>query len=63
VKLAVFDVQGRQVRVLAEGTFEPGRHEVAWDGQTSAGRAAAGLYFVRYQTPLSHFIRRIVLAR
>jgi hypothetical protein len=63
VKLAVFDVQGRQVQVLAEGTFEPGRHEVEWDGHTTAGRAAAGLYFVRYQTPSGHFVRRVVLAR
>jgi hypothetical protein len=63
VKLALFDVQGRQVRVLAEGTFEPGRHEVAWDGRTTDGRAAPGLYFLRYQTPSSHFVRRVVLAR
>ncbi len=41
VRLAVYDVLGRQVAVLAEGMKPPGEHLVEVD----AGRWASGLYF------------------
>ena len=41
VRLAVYDVLGRQVAVLAEGMKPPGEHRVEVD----AGRWASGLYF------------------
>ncbi len=48
VRLSVFDVGGRQVRVLREGSVPAGRHAVGWDGRDSGGRAvSAGVYFVR----------------
>ncbi len=48
VALAVFDVNGRRVRLLAEGPLGAGRHAVAWDGRDDAGRRLpAGTYFVR----------------
>jgi hypothetical protein len=59
VKLAIFDVQGREVVVLADGTYAPGRYIAAWDG----GTARAGVYFARFQTPERSFVKRVVLAR
>ncbi len=48
VRLTVFDVSGRQVRVLRHGSVPAGRHSVDWDGRDSSGRAVAGgVYFVR----------------
>ncbi len=48
IRLSVFDVGGRQVRVLREGSVPAGRHAVGWDGRDSGGRAvSAGVYFVR----------------
>ncbi len=48
VDLTVFDVRGRRVRVLAEGGFAAGAHQMRWDGADGAGRAcAAGTYFAR----------------
>jgi hypothetical protein len=41
VRLAVYDVSGREVRVLVSERKEPGRHEVRFDG---AG-LASGVYF------------------
>lgn len=41
--VAVYDVLGRRVAVLASGRFEAGRHEVALDG----GAWPAGVYVVR----------------
>lgn len=46
--LAVHDVTGRTVRVLARGPHEAGPHLARWDGRDEDGRAApAGLYFLR----------------
>lgn len=47
VDLSVFDVAGRRVARLAEGTLKAGSHSVEW----RAGQVPAGLYFVRLQAP------------
>jgi plastocyanin len=48
VRLSVFDMAGRLVRVLADGgTRDAGLHETTWDGVGDDGReAAAGVYVV-----------------
>jgi endonuclease I len=63
VSLRVFDVAGRLVRSLVDGSsLEPGRHEAAWDGHDESGRAAgAGLYFYRLQAGTLGETRRMVL--
>ena len=49
-KVAVFDVLGRRIRVLAQGRLAPGPLYLTWDGQDDAGRrVASGLYVVRLQ--------------
>ncbi len=46
----VYDVQGKEVRTLAEGRFEPGERTLAWDGRDAAGNATApGIYFLSAQ--------------
>lgn len=52
VTLRVFDMSGRLVAELANGSMDAGAHSVAWDGRITTGAAAArGLYFARLQTP------------
>jgi len=52
VRLCVYDIAGRFVRVLEEGVFNAGRHEVVWDGKDSAGeRVVSGVYFYSLETP------------
>lgn len=49
-RLALYDVTGRRVRLLAEGRRPAGRHQVAWDGRDDAGRrVASGIYFLRLE--------------
>ncbi|HTK31358.1 MAG TPA: FlgD immunoglobulin-like domain containing protein [Candidatus Saccharimonadaceae bacterium] len=51
VRFSVFDVHGREVRVLEDGVFEAGEHTATWDGRDGTGRrVAAGMYFVRLAT-------------
>lgn len=48
VRLAVFDLSGRLVRVLSDGPEAAGRHAVAWDGRDAAGReVGSGVYLAR----------------
>lgn len=62
VRLSVIDLQGREVAVLADGTYPAGRHEVSWD--SNAGRPpAAGVYFVRMVVGGRVWMRRLVRVR
>jgi len=61
-RLTVIDVLGREVATLVDGMQTPGRHQAIWTGESPRGRARAGLYFVRYETPARAFVRRLVLA-
>jgi len=46
VRLAVYDVRGRLVRVLRDEALDPGRYQTQWDGTGDNGRATPpGIYF------------------
>ena len=48
VHLAVYDVVGREVAVLASEPMEAGAYEVEWDGRDASGRVLpSGLYLYR----------------
>jgi hypothetical protein len=48
VRLEVFDVGGRLVKALVDGQWTGGRHTLAWNGRSAAGRpVAAGAYYIR----------------
>lgn len=50
--LVVFDLRGRQVRTLREGTFPAGRSAVTWDGRDDEGRVLpGGPYVARLSLP------------
>ncbi|MBP2681257.1 MAG: protein up-regulated by thyroid hormone-putative PQQ-dependent glucose dehydrogenase [Candidatus Krumholzibacteriota bacterium] len=47
-EIAVFDVTGRRVRLLLRRPFEPGPHEIIWDGRDDHGvETPSGVYFCR----------------
>ncbi len=52
-ELVVYDVLGREVRVLTRGsTWRAGAHALVWDGRREDGsRAHPGLYLVRLRLP------------
>jgi len=48
VILSLHDLTGRRLRVLAARQFEPGSHELDWDGRDAAGRELpSGVYLAR----------------
>ncbi|MEM8556632.1 MAG: T9SS type A sorting domain-containing protein [Bacteroidota bacterium] len=58
-RLVVFDVLGREVRVLADGAHAPGRHTVQVDG---AG-LGSGVYFVRLEGEGQQATRKLLRVR
>ncbi len=64
VQLAVYDLQGREVAVLARGTMMAGAHRVTWNGRDDGGRAvASGAYVVRLTTSDRVDTRRVMLVQ
>ena len=52
VRLQVFGLDGRLVRVLADGDLPAGRHAYTWNGVADDGRPlASGVYLLRLTTP------------
>lgn len=61
-RLAVLDVSGREVAVLADRSFAAGTHAARWDGRDGSGaRARAGVYFVRVSTADGSDSRKLAL--
>ena len=64
VTLTVFDVLGRQVRLLAEGGLSAGRHTVSWDGRGDDGNTvASGIYLYRLQASNWSQSRKMILLK
>lgn len=64
VSLGVYDVNGRQVRTLAEGMREAGRHTAAWDLRDANGRLVpGGMYFARLRTDDRVWTQRFAVVR
>jgi hypothetical protein len=64
VRLAAYDVTGRQVAVLSDGAQEGGRHALRWDGRDAGGHALpAGVYLLRLETSGLVTSRKLVIAR
>lgn len=49
--LAIYDVQGREVRALIQGHEAAGRRTIEWDGRDDVGSpVASGIYFARLRS-------------
>lgn len=62
--LQIFDVTGRRVVVLEQGSRAPGTYTATWDRRGSSGQAAArGIYLVRLVAGEVRSSRKALLAR
>jgi hypothetical protein len=56
-----YDVRGRRVRVVEEGSLPPGWHLRVWDRRTETGqRVGSGVSFVALETSEGRLVRRLV---
>jgi hypothetical protein len=64
IRVAVYDVSGRLVRILHDGRARSGATRIVWDGRDEEGRAlAGGVYFVRATSVHGARASRMVLIR
>lgn len=64
VRLEIYDILGRRVRVLADQRFEAGEHTIIWDGANQSGaEAPSGVYFYRLLGKGIDEARKMVLLR
>ena len=64
VNIAVFNVLGQRVRVLADENFSTGQHLLKWDGKSEQGSTlSSGMYFYRMEAGDFVKTRKMVLIR
>jgi len=66
IQLAVYELGGRLVRTLAEGSFGVGPQQVPWDGRDDQGNPmASGVYFSKLTLPggKGEMIQKMALIR
>jgi hypothetical protein len=64
VRLALYDILGREVRTLLSGVQEAGYHSVLWDGRSDDHQVVpSGVYFCRVEAGPISAISRCVLMR
>jgi hypothetical protein len=64
VNVAVYNVLGRKVKILADGEFSAGEHWLTWDGTDKNGRnVASGVYLYRLQAVPAVQSRKMMLLK
>jgi len=64
VRLTVFDLAGREVARLMDGTRPAGRHSARWNGLTAQGRpVATGVYLARLEHRGRAQVTRLLLVK
>ena len=64
VSLEVFNVLGRRVTAIEEGTREAGIHRVTWNGTNGQGQAvSSGIYFYRLTVGEDILTRKMILLK
>jgi hypothetical protein len=62
LRVALYDLAGRRVRLLARGGYDAGIHTFEWDGRNDVGlRVSPGMYFLVVRSGDGHLLRKKVL--
>jgi|GEM_PF-1439606 len=61
VRVAVYDVSGREIAVLADQAFGAGRHPMTWNPNADGRHAPAGVYFVRAAGLGKNLVERVTV--
>ncbi|MFH1219409.1 MAG: FlgD immunoglobulin-like domain containing protein [Candidatus Eisenbacteria bacterium] len=64
VTILVYDIAGRVVAEVFNGTLGEGEHTIAWNGKTRSGEdVPSGIYFYRFQTQGYEVTKKAVVVR
>jgi hypothetical protein len=64
VTVSVYDILGRLISTVQEGTLSQGKHAIQWDGTDDAGhQVAGGIYLFELSAPDFRQVRKMLLLR
>jgi len=64
VTIHIFNTLGQLVLILANKTYEPGIHQVSWDGKDRLGNLVpSGIYYYKFSSGNHNQIKRMILIR
>lgn len=64
MRVQVHDIFGKEVKQLYDAVVSPGEHTVRWDGTNeSLYRVASGVYFIRFLSPYSMRVLKVLLLK
>jgi beta-lactamase superfamily II metal-dependent hydrolase len=64
ISLKIYDISGRVIRTLVEGTRTAGTHTVLWDGRDNRGEPlVSGVYVYRLEAPGKVAMKKMVLLK
>jgi FlgD Ig-like domain len=64
LRLGIYDMVGREVRVLVDGSYPPGYTELLWDGRNNNGlEVASGVYFYRIATENWGSVKKMMMVK
>jgi FlgD Ig-like domain/FG-GAP-like repeat len=66
IKISIYDITGKLVRVLFEGLQSAGRHRITWDGRSTGNKTvSSGTYFLAAETASNKTLltKKIVLVK
>ena len=64
VRLAIYDLSGKEVNVLVHNTFAPGKYEVKWAGKDQHGQpVSAGMYIYQIEAGSFRNTKKLILLK
>jgi hypothetical protein len=64
VRIIVYDLLGRQIRLLEDQKINPGLYSIGWDGRDDhGGSVSTGVYFIFFQAGDVSGTRKVLLVR
>lgn len=64
VRLVVYDLQGKIVKLLVNGQQQPGQYRIAWNGKNEKGNyVSSGVYFCRLICGLQSMTMKMILMK
>jgi hypothetical protein len=51
VKLEIFNIKGQKIKTLVDENFEPGQHQISWNGTDDSGKLiSSGVYYYKFKS-------------
>ena len=64
VKLAIYDLSGKEVNILVQDTFAPGKYKVMWNGKDQYGQpVSAGMYICQIEAGNFRNTKKLILLK